>query len=108
MATNPQIKKKARSLSLTDDEIVAIDARAKHHKLERSAYVLALYEADKALSFAKTIGPNGDVVLRPVGLSMEEIDALLLAEDRRTTERAAPLAKKRRRPDSHSTTPTIL
>ena len=61
-----QIKKKARSLSLTDDEWAAFLGRVDHHRFrDRNEYLMALVEADNALHMRVALDEENQRVLRP-------------------------------------------
>lgn len=60
-----QVKKKARSFSLTDEEFDQLLARMKHHGFDdRNLYLLALIEADEALQMEVTLDAAKQKVLR--------------------------------------------
>lgn len=60
-----QVKKKARSFSLTDHEFEQLLSRMAHHGFEdRNLYLLALIEADEALDLEVALDETKRKVLR--------------------------------------------
>ena len=60
-----QVKKKARSFSLTDQEFEQLLSRMAHHGFDdRNLYLLALIEADEAMQLEAALDPSKRKVLR--------------------------------------------
>lgn len=77
MPTNRQVKKKAQSFSISDEEMEAILARASALKLDRNKYLLALHEADKAIPLGIALHTvSNDLILTPAGAAGRAMDAL--------------------------------
>ncbi len=61
-----QIKKKARSFSLTDEEFDLVLQRVKTHGFsDRNDYLLALVDADISTGLEAILGPQKQKLLRP-------------------------------------------
>lgn len=64
--TNRQIKRKAKTFSLTDEEMQVILSRVRHHHFkDRNEYVLALVEVDQHLAMEVELDAAKQKVLRP-------------------------------------------
>lgn len=90
-----QVKKKARSFSLTDEEFADLLARCEHHGFEdRNLYLLALLEADKNLQLEVALDESKQKVLRTPEALQLAAETAAPYPSHRSARRSSPTRRK--------------